>query len=87
MAPTVAVIGGGYGGASVAKALDDVAGAVLIEPRDAFALYRPGDDPLDPRMGGCAAPHTPCGWPAARSAATGQSGSPRTRWSSPRARG
>jgi apoptosis-inducing factor 2 len=37
MAPTVAVVGGGYGGASVAKALDDVADIVLIEPRDAFA--------------------------------------------------
>jgi len=37
MAPTVAVVGGGYGGASVAKALDDVADVVLIEPRDAFA--------------------------------------------------
>jgi apoptosis-inducing factor 2 len=37
MAPTVAVIGGGYGGASVAKALDDVADVVVIEPRDAFA--------------------------------------------------
>lgn len=46
---TVAVIGGGYGGASVAKALDDEADVVLIEPKDAFvhaagslrALVRP----------------------------------------------
>lgn len=37
MAPIVAVVGGGYGGASAAKALDDVADVVLIEPRDAFA--------------------------------------------------
>ncbi|MFG2651740.1 NAD(P)/FAD-dependent oxidoreductase [Streptomyces sp. NPDC048436] len=33
---TVAVIGGGYGGAAVAKALDDGADVVLIEPKDAF---------------------------------------------------
>lgn len=36
MKPTVAVIGGGYGGTSVAKALDDVADVVLIERRDRF---------------------------------------------------
>ncbi|MEN3609649.1 FAD-dependent oxidoreductase [Plantactinospora sp. ZYX-F-223] len=36
MAPTVAVLGGGYGGISVAKALDDVADVVLVEPRDTF---------------------------------------------------
>lgn len=36
MAATVAVIGGGYGGTAVAKALDPVADVVLIEPRDAF---------------------------------------------------
>jgi NADH dehydrogenase FAD-containing subunit len=34
--PTVVVIGGGYGGVSVAKALDDVAHVVLVEPKDAF---------------------------------------------------
>lgn len=34
--PTVAVIGGGYAGVNLAKALDDVAHVVLIEPRDAF---------------------------------------------------
>jgi NADH dehydrogenase FAD-containing subunit len=34
--PTVAVIGGGYGGIQVAKALDDVADVVLIEPKDSF---------------------------------------------------
>ena len=33
---TVAVVGGGYGGVAVAKALDDVADVVLIEPRDTF---------------------------------------------------
>jgi NADH dehydrogenase FAD-containing subunit len=32
----VVVVGGGYGGATVAKALDDVADVILIEPRDAF---------------------------------------------------
>ncbi|MGH3240232.1 MAG: NAD(P)/FAD-dependent oxidoreductase [Spirillospora sp.] len=50
MSRTVAVIGGGYGGAAVAKALDAEADVVLIEPRDAFvnaagslrALTRPG---------------------------------------------
>jgi apoptosis-inducing factor 2 len=36
MAPRVAVVGGGYGGVTVAKALDDVADVMLIEPRDAF---------------------------------------------------
>ncbi|MEU9354679.1 FAD-dependent oxidoreductase [Streptomyces griseoloalbus] len=36
MTATVAVIGGGYGGVTVAKALDDVADVILIEPRDAF---------------------------------------------------
>lgn len=36
MSRTVAVVGGGYGGAAVAKALDDDADVVLIEPRDAF---------------------------------------------------
>ncbi|MHA6762659.1 FAD-dependent oxidoreductase [Streptacidiphilus sp. PAMC 29251] len=36
MSPTVVVIGGGYGGATVAKALDQVAEVVLVEQRDAF---------------------------------------------------
>jgi len=36
MTPTVAVVGGGYGGVTVAKALDQVADVVLIEPRDTF---------------------------------------------------
>ena len=34
--PTVVVVGGGYGGVNVAKALDDTTGVVLVEPRDAF---------------------------------------------------
>src|ERR1700722_12518940 len=34
--PTVVVVGGGYGGVNVAKALDDVAQVVLVEPKDAF---------------------------------------------------
>jgi NADPH-dependent 2,4-dienoyl-CoA reductase/sulfur reductase-like enzyme len=34
--PTVAVVGGGYGGVNVAKALDESADVVLVEPRDAF---------------------------------------------------
>ena len=34
--PTVAVVGGGYGGIAVAKALDDTTDVVLVEPRDAF---------------------------------------------------
>lgn len=33
---TVIVIGGGYGGITAAKELDDVADVVLVEPRDAF---------------------------------------------------
>jgi apoptosis-inducing factor 2 len=36
MAPTVAVVGGGYGGITVAKALDHIADVTLIEPRDTF---------------------------------------------------
>jgi len=36
MTRTVAIIGGGYGGAAAAKALDAEADVVLIEPRDAF---------------------------------------------------
>jgi apoptosis-inducing factor 2 len=36
MKQTVVVIGGGYGGIATAKALDDVADVVLVEPRDAF---------------------------------------------------
>jgi NADH dehydrogenase FAD-containing subunit len=34
--PTVVVIGGGYGGISVAKALDEAADVVLVEPKDTF---------------------------------------------------
>src|ERR1022692_1878521 len=34
--PTVVVIGGGYGGANVAKALDDALDVILVEPKDAF---------------------------------------------------
>jgi apoptosis-inducing factor 2 len=36
MSRTVAIIGGGYGGAAVAKALESEADVVLIDPRDAF---------------------------------------------------
>ncbi|MEU1724685.1 FAD-dependent oxidoreductase [Nonomuraea sp. NPDC005692] len=36
MSRTVAIIGGGYGGAAAAKALDEHADVVLIEPKDAF---------------------------------------------------
>ena len=36
MSRTVAVIGGGYGGAAAAKALDQDTDVVLIEPKDAF---------------------------------------------------
>jgi NADH dehydrogenase FAD-containing subunit len=34
--PTVVVVGGGYGGTRVAKALDETAEVVLVEPKDAF---------------------------------------------------
>jgi NADH dehydrogenase FAD-containing subunit len=34
--PTVVVVGGGYGGIRVAKALDETTNVVLVEPRDAF---------------------------------------------------
>lgn len=36
MTPTVAVVGGGYGGIAVAKALDEVSEVRLIEPRETF---------------------------------------------------
>jgi apoptosis-inducing factor 2 len=34
--PSVVVVGGGYGGATVAKALDEVAEVTLVDPREAF---------------------------------------------------
>jgi NADH dehydrogenase FAD-containing subunit len=34
--PTVVVVGGGYGGTAVAKALDATTDVVLVEPKDAF---------------------------------------------------
>ena len=34
--PTVVVVGGGYGGIRVAKALDETSDVVLVEPKDAF---------------------------------------------------
>jgi NADH dehydrogenase FAD-containing subunit len=34
--PTVVVVGGGYGGIAVAKALDETHNVVLVEPKDAF---------------------------------------------------
>jgi NADH dehydrogenase FAD-containing subunit len=34
--PSVVVLGGGYGGINVAKALDDVADVTLVDPKDAF---------------------------------------------------
>ena len=34
--PSVVVIGGGYAGVNVAKALDEVADVTLVEPKDAF---------------------------------------------------
>jgi NADH dehydrogenase FAD-containing subunit len=50
MTATVIVVGGGYGGASVAKMLDDVAEVVLVEPHETFvhnvAALRAAVDPL-----------------------------------------
>jgi NADH dehydrogenase FAD-containing subunit len=34
--PTVVVVGGGYGGITAAKALDETSDVVLVEPKDAF---------------------------------------------------
>jgi apoptosis-inducing factor 2 len=34
--PTVVVVGGGYGGISVSRALDDTSNVVRVEPKDAF---------------------------------------------------
>jgi NADH dehydrogenase FAD-containing subunit len=34
--PTVAIVGGGYGGIKVAQALDEAADVILIEPKDSF---------------------------------------------------
>ncbi len=36
MPPTVVIVGGGYGGVTAARALDDVTNVLLVEPRDAF---------------------------------------------------
>jgi NADH dehydrogenase FAD-containing subunit len=36
MRPTVVIVGGGYGGAAVARALDDETEVILVEPKDAF---------------------------------------------------
>lgn len=36
MSPTVVVVGGGYAGTMIAKALDNAAEVVLVDPRDAF---------------------------------------------------
>ena len=36
MPPTVVIVGGGYGGVAAARALDDEADVILVEPRDAF---------------------------------------------------
>ncbi|MCI0386091.1 hypothetical protein [Streptomyces sp. CNQ085] len=36
MTAAVAVIGAGYAGVTVARALDDIVDVVLVEPRDAF---------------------------------------------------
>jgi NADH dehydrogenase FAD-containing subunit len=36
---SVLVVGGGYGGITVAKALDDVADVTVIEPRDTFVHH------------------------------------------------
>jgi flavin-dependent dehydrogenase len=33
---SVVIIGGGYGGISVAKALDDAVDVVLVDPKDSF---------------------------------------------------
>ncbi len=33
---SVVVVGGGYGGIAVAKALDEVADVVLVDPKDSF---------------------------------------------------
>lgn len=38
-APRVVVVGGGYAGITVAKALDDEADVVLVEPRDTFVHH------------------------------------------------
>ena len=38
LAMAIVVIGGGYGGVNVAKALDEVADVTLFEPKDAFLV-------------------------------------------------
>jgi hypothetical protein len=39
--PTVLVVGGGYGGIKVAKALDDIAEVTLLDPKEAFVHNMP----------------------------------------------
>ncbi|GGN65729.1 hypothetical protein GCM10010112_27410 [Actinoplanes lobatus] len=49
MASTVVVVGGGYGGIAVARALDDIAEVTLVEPKETFvhvvAQLRAATDP------------------------------------------
>lgn len=66
MRRTVVVVGGGYGGAAVAKALEPAADVVLIDPRDAFvnaagslrALIQPDCGQLPTPDGPAAVPAT-----------------------------
>ena len=62
MSRTVVVVGGGYGGAAVAKALESKADVVLIDPRDAF-VNAPGHCGRWPSPTGratCSSPSTRC---------------------------
>src|SRR5664279_3834025 len=82
--PSVVVVGGGYAGVAVAKALDERTTVTLVEPRDAFvhnvARSVRRSTPPPPRGSSC---HTTGCSPTARSSATGLYGSTAPRSSSP----
>ena len=85
--PKVVVVGGGYGGTAVAKALDETSDVVLVEPKDAFmhniaALRALVDPSWLPRM---FLPYEGC-WPTVVSCVIVPSWSSRTGWSRHRAR-
>ena len=50
----VTIVGGGYGGITAAKALDDVAEVTLVEQKDTFVGWRCTDRTIDAVLTLCA---------------------------------
>src|SRR5690606_33019922 len=70
---TVAVVGGGYGGIIAAKALEEFADVVLIEPRDTFVHHNATPRPDRPAVGRAPVPAL-LRHPAARPRRAGEGG-------------